>query len=177
MLLQFQVCWQIFEGRLPSDLADLVTRRRTMPDQFVRCPPLLLVMAALKFGPVRDIFQMKLDAASNSGGFVTWTWQTLHRVLVATVRTLMAKQVHLQAWTANCHARGTGYLAFFKAIGLLKHTHHGHSSSDGILVKLGALGLQYVLVVKPNADLQAKLTGILAMHDVLRSFQLRPSGS
>ena len=174
-LLQFQVCWQFFEGRVPSDLADLVARRQKMAPQFIQCPPLLLVMAALKFGPVRDIFQNALDAHKDPSG--EWNWRRLFRVLVATVRTLDAKAVSLQAWTANCHARGTGYLTFFKTIGLLLQAGHGHKASDGILVTLGSLNLRYILVTKPTADLQTTLVGILATTEILRAVQLRPLGA
>jgi hypothetical protein len=175
-LLQFQVCWQIFQGRVPSDLADLVARRRALSDQFVRCPPLLLVVGALKFGPIRDIFQSQVDAVSDRRGFV-WTWQSLHRVLLATIRAVAAHEGHnLQAWTANCHARGTGYLAFFKWVGLIKQAGSGTSKSD-VLVTLGALQVKYALVVKPTADLRSKLEGVMGSQEVLRAVQLRPSGS
>jgi hypothetical protein len=172
---QLQVYTEIYDGYLPGDLEDMVSRRLRSADLYTAAPALVFICAHLKYGPVRDAFEEQVRQ-QGAGGSNLRTAAVLHRVLVDMLPRVIKDKAGLTAWSEHCGvnvAHHSGYLAWLGKVGVLER----QDGPGPRTVQLGQLGNHYTVNRRGSPEHLSQLEGYLDAAEAVRMCLLRPSGS
>ena len=175
LVKQLQLYTEIYDGFLPGDLEDMVSRRQRSADLYTAAPALVFICAHLKYGPVRDAFEEQVRKQM-AGGSNPRTAAVLHRVLVDMLPRVIMHKAGLSAWSEHCGvnvAHHSGYLAWLGKLGVLER----QDGPSPRTVQLGQLGSHYTVNRRGSPELFSQLQGYLNAAEAVRVCQLRPPGS
>ena len=170
-LQQFRRLCDLYKGKVPADLTDLIGRRQRRSDMYLNQPWLFYVSAVLKYGPARHQLEVEADKL----GLARPTSVSASTVRTLLVRTSQALQgTDMAPWVLNCgRVRQSGYLAWFLKRGVVQQPSSDLRGSAELC--LGQGRKMYTVADKCTPELRLLCNSMLSLSVTIRTCQRRPS--
>jgi hypothetical protein len=170
-LLQFRFMCNLYKGKEPADLTDLIGRRQCRSDMYLNQPWLFYVSTVLKYGPARHQLEDEADKMGLARP-TSVSASTVHTLLVRTAKALQS--FDMGPWALNCgRVRQSGYLAWFLKWGVVQQL-SGDSRGSAELC-LGQGRKVYAVADKCSPELRTLCNSMLSLAVTVRTCQRRPS--
>ena len=149
MMLACRHMTEIYEDKVPADLADLWVRLDK--DQagpriyFEKAPCLAMILAGVKYGPARDVLERLIWKRR------FWNWKAVYSLLAefATELQGLGSSHAYKLWTHHYATRGSGPVAMLEHIGLIKSMKKSRASGQEL--RLGLLKTVWILLSEVDA--------------------------